>query len=51
MFMKKSSGKEPIAPCCDKCHACFQVCRSTKTICDEVFQKCALVVCDVVPNK
>ena len=51
MFTKESASDEPIAPCCDKWHACFQVCGSTKKICDEIFQNCALSACDAVPDK
>eukprot|EP00549_Striatella_unipunctata_P005324 CAMPEP_0118719590 /NCGR_PEP_ID=MMETSP0800-20121206/29579_1 /TAXON_ID=210618 ORGANISM="Striatella unipunctata, Strain CCMP2910" /NCGR_SAMPLE_ID=MMETSP0800 /ASSEMBLY_ACC=CAM_ASM_000638 /LENGTH=268 /DNA_ID=CAMNT_0006627015 /DNA_START=1 /DNA_END=807 /DNA_ORIENTATION=+ len=43
------SGQEPHAVCCNEWHACYQICGTTKAMCDEIFGKCAENVCSNGP--
>jgi secretory phospholipase A2 len=37
--------EKPFASCCHQWHACYQICGSSKSVCDETFKKCAEKIC------
>eukprot|EP00568_Trieres_chinensis_P013723 CAMPEP_0183294690 /NCGR_PEP_ID=MMETSP0160_2-20130417/2923_1 /TAXON_ID=2839 ORGANISM="Odontella Sinensis, Strain Grunow 1884" /NCGR_SAMPLE_ID=MMETSP0160_2 /ASSEMBLY_ACC=CAM_ASM_000250 /LENGTH=256 /DNA_ID=CAMNT_0025456049 /DNA_START=54 /DNA_END=824 /DNA_ORIENTATION=- len=51
VYSGMSNSELPSAPCCDQWHACYQVCGSTKRLCDESFKKCADKACAEVADE
>jgi len=45
MSMGGNNPADPMNPCCDQFHACYQICGSVEFICKDKFLKCMDNMC------
>jgi len=51
MFSPGSSESDgPVSGCCDRWHACYQICGSNRQQCDDAFKKCGEDACARIVN-